>query len=463
MRLITKLPDTLLIVGGILLLFVALTWIIPPGEFDRELVNGREAVVRDSYHAVDASPQGLSAFLTAPLKGFIAAANIIGFVLIVGGSFTVLDRTGAIRAGLYSLVRYCERNPRFKNLIVPVIIIFFSLCGATFGMSEETLVFILITIPLALSLGYDAIVGVAIPFIGAGAGFAGAFINPFTLQIAQGFAGLQALSGWEYRLVVWSVFTLIAIVFIMRYARKVERNPELSLVKGIETRKFKGLGANPEVNTLTPARLVILTGFLLSIVMLILGAIQWDWYIPEISGLFLALGILSALIYRMSSADAVKYFYEGAKDMIAAAMIIALSKAILVVAEDGKIIDSILYYVSSAAKDLPAEISVQVMFFVQSAINFFVPSGSGQAALTMPIMAPLGDLLNISRQTTVLAFQFGDGISNLIIPTSYVTMGILAIAKIPYEKWFRWVWPLILIFFLAAMLLLIPPVSMFDY
>lgn len=471
MKLVTKLPDTLVIVLSIMALVVGLTWIIPAGNFERQTKtivkeNGQTrditVVVPNSYKETESSPQDHFAFLQGPIKGFISAGQIVAFVFIVGGAFGVLNKTNAINAGLQSIVQYSKKVPALKMLIIPSIIVLFSLAGATFGMSEEVLVFILITIPLALELGFDSITGVAIPFIGAGAGFAGAFANPFTIGIAQGIADIPVFSGWEYRMGIWLVFTLAATVFIMLYARKVERNPQLSLVYEIDRQRvsFKEGASQLE---LTISRKLILIVFAVGIGLLIYGVNQWGWYINEIAGLFVGIAIAAAIIERLSLEDATDGFKHGAQEMMTAGLVIAFSKGILIIAEDGKIIDTILYYVSNLVEDIPKYISVQIMFLVQSFLNFFLPSGSGQAALTMPIMAPLSDLLGITRQTAVLAFQFGDGLSNMIIPTSGVTMGVLSIAKIPYEKWVKWLLPLMGIFFILAILMLVPPVVFFDW
>lgn len=458
-----KLPDTLIIVTSILVIFTVLTWIVPAGNFDRELVNGRELVVPDSYHLADQNPQGLMNFLMAPAHGFISAAEIIAFVLIVGGAFSIVNKTGAIDSGLKKIIDLSLHNPRYKLPLMGLIIALFSIAGATFGMSEEVLVFVLITLPLAFSLGYDSIIGIAIPFVGAGAGFAGAFLNPFTVGIAQGIAELPPFSGWEYRMIVWFIFTSITIIFILGYARRLEKNPEASPVFAIDrARDPDKMKVDREVSFDWRKKL-ILFAFLGSIILLVIGVNSWGWYINEIAGLFLGLGILSALIAKMNSSITTNAFIDGARDMVYPAMIIALSKGILIIASDGNIIDTVLFYLSGTVDDFHRGVSVEIMFLVQSLLNFFLPSGSGQAALTMPIMAPLSDLLQISRQTAVLAFQFGDGLSNLVIPTSGVTMGVLAVAKIPYEKWLKWIWPLMLILIFTAMVLLLLPVVLFNW
>lgn len=457
-----KLPDTLILLLLILLVFTILTYLIPAGEFDRQVVNGRELVTPGSYHQTESNPAGFFEFILAPIQGFISSAQIIVFIFFVAGSFGIINKTGAIEAGLQSVVRLSRKRPKSKKFVIPVLMMLFSLAGATFGMSEEVLVFILITLPLSSALGYDSIVGVSIPFIGAGAGFAGAFLNPFTVGIAQGIAELAPFSGWEYRLVVWAVFTLAAIIFLMVYARKIEKKPETSPMYELD-KKSKYKEGHNMTGSFTARHKIVVTIFLLGLVLLIVGVNQWDWYINEISGLFFVLGIVSALVYRMPVNDTVDAFVSGAADMIKVTFVIAIAKGILIVASEGKIIDTILFYLSSAVEDYPRTVSVQLMFYMQSFLNFFLPSGSGQAALTMPIMSPLSDILGISRQTAVLAFQLGDGLSNLIIPTSGVTMGVLTIANIPYQKWFKWALPLMIMFFILAMLVLLPPVIFFNW
>ena len=448
-----KSPDALVIISLVLILFTILTWIIPAGEYAREVVGGRTVVMAGTYETVAASPQGLGDLLVSPIKGFVGAAHIIAFVILVGGAFSILTATGALDAGLGSVLKYAERNPTSKHFVVPVLMVIFSLAGCTFGMSEENLVFILITIPLARSMGYDNLVGVAIPFLGSAAGFAGAAINPFTVGIAQGIAELPIGSGAGYRWAVWAIFTVIAIIFVMLYIRKLEKHPEKKLV----TDDDQSIYESKEPPLLDLPRKLVLILFVFAIVLLMYGANQLGWYIDEISALFIALGLLSAVVTRMGVTKTVSSFTDGAKDMLTAAIIIGVSRAVLVVAEDGKIIDTVLYAMANGVEELPQTVSVQMMFFVQGALNIFIPSGSGQAAITMPIMTPLADILGIARQSAVLAFQFGDGLLNVIIPTSGVTMGILSIAKIPYNVWLKWVWKLILVFTIFSMLFLALP------
>jgi len=328
----------------------------------------------------------------------------------------------------------------------------------------------MITIPLSISLGYDAIVGISVAFVGAAVGFAGAFFNPFTIGIAQGIAEIQIFSGWEYRIFVWLIFTLAGILYVSYYARKVEKDPIKSLVGDIEY-DDKVMNLEEQDLQLNGRRIAILCLFGFAILLLVLGVQQeplvfdWlsKWYIEEISALFLALGIASGLIYGIGPSKMVSYFGEGAREMAMPALIVGFAKSIILIGEEGRIIDTILFSVSNLGENLPNYVSVQIMFFMQTGINFFVPSGSGQAALTMPLMAPLSDILGISRQTAVLAYQFGDGITNMIIPTSAVLMGVLQIAKIPYDKWFKFIVPLVVLLTIISMILLIIPVVFFNW
>ena len=458
-----KIPHTLIIVSVILIIFLILTWIVPAGEFQRSELNGRQVVVPGTYHHVAPQPQGLMDLFKAPIRGMISAAQIIAFVLLIGGAFGIVNKTGAINAGLAGILEGTRKNPAIKKFIIPVIMFLFSLAGASFGMCEEVMVFILITIPLAMAMGYDSLTGIAMPFIGAASGFAGAFSNPFTIGIAQGIAEIPVFSGWEYRLVVWVVLMAAAIAFVMWYARRIEKNPEKSLVYEIDRKRDLTAYHTNEDLSFNLKRKLVLVIFFGSIVMLIVGVNIWDWYINEIAGLFIAMALLTALFYRLPSGTAVAAFLEGARDMMTAALVIGLTRGMLIVATDGKIIDTILAGIAGSMGQFPKAVSVQLMFFFQGVMNFFVPSGSGQAALTMPLMAPLSDLIGITRQTAVLAYQLGDGLFTNIFPTSGVTMGILAIGNIPYDKWVRFMAPLSVIFLILGCLLLLPPVLFFEW
>jgi uncharacterized ion transporter superfamily protein YfcC len=454
-----KAPNTFLIIFLLIIVAAILTWIIPAGEFETTLKNGREIVVSGSYHTVDENPQGIFDVLTAPIDGFVDAALIIGFVLIVGGAFGVFTKTEAVDSGIKAIAKAHSTSPVVRKLLIPIFMTLFSIGGSVFGMGEEVIPFILIFVPMALMLGYDSITGVAIPFVGAGAGFAGAFINPFTIGIAQGIAELPPLSGIEYRVVVWFIITAAAIYFVMKHAEKVKTNPELSPTFELDKKKKENLQVSglEKFEGIDAKHKLVLILFLMGLIVLVWGVIFYGWYIAEISAVFFATGIIVGIAGKLTVKEITDSFLKGAKDLMPTALIIALARGILIIATDGKIIDTILYAASNPIDSLHPVISSQAMFVVQSFLNFFIPSGSGQAALTMPIMAPLGDLIGVSRQTAVLAYQFGDGFTNLIIPTSAITMGVLTLAEIQWDTWAKWMIKLQVVFILLGLILLIPP------
>jgi len=455
-----RLPHTLVLIYLMVVATVIATWIIPGGEYQRTVQDGRTIPVADSFKLVNRQPQGLGALFISPIKGFIEASAIIAFVFVVGGAFAIIQKTGAISAFIHNLALKFGNSKSLRVLLIPVTMTIFSLGGAIFGMCEETMPFVLIFVPLALSLGYDTIVGVSIPFVGAASGFAGAFFNPFTVGIAQGIAGLPLYSGIGYRLVIWAVGTAIAIIIVMRYASRILRNPKISPTYEHDLKQKDDLklrSISEEKVVISRPHKFVLYFFLLGMLLLVFGILKFKWYINEIAGLFLALGIGSGLLGRLKSKEIAEAFVSGAKDMINAALIIGCARAILVVAMDGKILDTMLFYMARSISTFHPIISSQMMFICQCVINFFVHSGTAQAALTMPIMAPLGDLVGITRQTSVFAFQLAEYI-NPVLPTSGVTMGVLGLAKLSWEKWAKWLIPLLLIWVIFAFLSLIPPV-----
>jgi uncharacterized ion transporter superfamily protein YfcC len=458
--------DPALLIFGILVLCAALTWVVPPGVFEKTSIEvpgagTREVVVPGSYERLEApARQGVGAVLLAPIRGLVAAADIVAFVLIVGGAFAVLDLTGAVAAGLRRLVAAAERSRSVERLVIPLFMVLFSLGGAIFGMAEETIPFVLIFVPLARSLGYDAVVGVAIPFVGSQAGFAAAFLNPFTVGVAQGIAEVPLFSGIGLRLGLWCITTGIAIAFVMAYAARVKRDPSRSAVAGLPAPEGAGSPTHDDQagapRELSRRHAAVLVTFGLGIAALVVGVIRYGWYIEEIAALFFGLAIAVGLVGRLSPSRISAAFMDGARALVATAVIIGLARGILVVLEDGLIIDTVLMAFSSLVDEVGTTGSAWVMFAAQTGLNFFVPSGSGQAALTMPIMAPLADLVGVTRQTAVLAYQMGDGFSNLIIPTNPVLIGAISLAGVPWDRWARWMLPLQAILFalgLAALAL----------
>ena len=455
-----RLPHTLVLIYVMVVLTVIATWIIPGGEYQRVQKGAQTVPVAGSYHRVASEPQGLGGLLVSPTRGFIDAAAIIAILFIVGGAFNVIQQTGAITAVIRNITFTFGRKKTLRVLLIPVVMLIFSLGGGVWGMCEETMPFILIFVPLALSLGYDTIVGVAMCFVGAAAGFAGAFFNPFTVGIAQGIAGLPMYSGLGYRLIVWACGTAIAIAVVMRYAARVRRTraqpdlrgrpgkrkaaqrrqarprkgdphePPMARAPRLRRRHGRHRRRHPQVQVVHPRDRRGVPGHR--------HPVRFVGGSREIFG---------------------KAFVDGAKDMINAALIIGSARAILVVATDGRILDTILAGMAGAISQFHPVISAEIMFVSQCIINFFVHSGTAQAALTIPIMAPLGDLVGITRQTSVFAFQLAEYI-NPVLPTSGVTMGVLGLAGLRWEKWARWIVPLLVLWILFAALALIPPVLM---
>lgn len=454
-----RLPNTFVLLFAILALIALATWFIPGGKYDTHLVDGKTLVDPGSFHYVQSAPQGLVALLKSPIRGFVEAAQIIGFVLIVGGAFAVLQKTEAIDSMILAIARAHAHSRFVRAALIPLFVTLFSVGGATFGMSEEAIPFVLIFIPLALALGYDSIVGVSIPFVGSQVGFAAAFLNPFNVGIAQGIAGVPVFSGVGYRLVVWFACTAVTVAFLMWYAARVKRHPTLSPTWQIDQLKRAERGAEVDALRFTRRHGLILGLFASTLGAMVVGVVGYGWYIDEIAALFFAMAILVAAAGRLSPDEFVASFVQGARDMVSTALVIAIARATVVIARDGQIIDTMLHALSPLVQSEHAAFAAQKMFLIQSVINFFIHSGSGQAALTMPIMAPLADLVGVSRQTAILAFQLGE-LSTPMIPTSGVTVGVLALARIPWIVWAKWMVPLQLVYLVLALLLLVPPTLM---
>ena len=444
------------LIFAIMIFMAALTYILPAGQYDTVQKDGRTYTVAGSYHAVDANPQGVGAILTAPAKGFIDCANIIVFIFITGAVFTLLERTGTVRAFIVGTSYLFSTREKLKKFFIPVSMLLFSLGGAVFGMEEETLIFIPLFIPLALSLGYDSVVGVSIPFLGAWVGFGSAFMNPFTVGISHGIAQLPLYSGMGFRFVVWAICTATVIAFMMYYGEKVRKNPSASLTYEEDRARLKDLKVNQfEKPQFAPAHWWIAAVFAVGMGVLVYGVAKLGWFIVEISGLFLGVGIVCALIGRLTLNQTTDAIIDGARSMVSVAVMLALARAIVVIAGDGRILDTVLYTIAKAIGNLHPLLAAEGMFWAHSFLNFFIASGSGQAVLTMPVMIPLSDLIGVSPQLSILAYQFGEGWTNAIIPTAPVTMAAIGMAGIPWLKWAKWNWPLQVILAVLSMVLLV--------
>jgi len=525
----TKIPHTYVIVFAIIVFSAVLTWIVPGGEFERTTVmvgeTEREIIKSESFHYIESEPQTWQIF-SAIFDGFVDKADIIVFILLIGGAFWIMNNSRAIDVGIYSFLKFTrklEHNKVLKflgvdNIIITLIMLMFSAFGAIFGMSEETIAFIIIFVPLAITMGYDSIVGVSMCFVAAGLGFAGALLNPFTIGIAQGLSDLPLFSGIEYRFFCWIVINAVGIAWILRYAARVKKNPKLSPVyeddaywrnKGgaedIENIEYKTpksawitfliilavmtiyaftvpettlkVGNSSTTLPVIPVLTVVflITGilslrksahfFVLNLLMftilyLIVGVMGYGWYVMEIATLFFAMGIAAGIAMNNSPNKITNLFIEGVKDIMSAAMVVGLAGGIIIILQNGHIIDTILHSISESMGNMGEIASVGMMYFFQTIINVMIPSGSAKAALTMPIMSQFSDLIGVSRQATVMAFQFGDGFTNMITPTSGVLIGVLGVAKIPYDKWVKWITPFMIVLIILGFLLLIPTVMM---
>jgi uncharacterized ion transporter superfamily protein YfcC len=443
-----KVPHTYVILFCMIIIVAILTYVIPAGQYQKvESSTGRMVVDPNSYAQVDSASAKPFDVLKAFPKGLGAAQSIVFFIFIVGGSFNVVNQTGAIEAGISKVALSLKGR---EKLLIPIIVVLFSLGGATIGMAEEAIVFVPIGIALARALGYDAIVGMSIVALGAAAGFTSGFMNPFTVGVAQSIAELPMFSGIALRLVIWVCSVALIIVYIYRYANKVKADPTKSLVYELEQEEKDHAIDLSNIKEMTGKRVAVLLIFGVGMGILIFGVFKFGWYITEIAAIFLAIGIFGGFAGGMNFDDIAKNFIAGAKDMTTGALVVGLARGLLVIMEGSMIIDTIVYGMGSVVSSLPKTVSAVGMLLVQSFLNFFIPSGSGQAATTMPIMAPLSEVIGLTRQTAVLAYQFGDGISNSIIPTSGVLLANLSIAKIKYEVWVKYVAPLIGLWTLMA-------------
>lgn len=461
-------PNAFVLICAVLVVVGVLTWIVPPGKFDRikqkTPAGEKELVVHGSYRDLpteSATPQSPWQWLQAPIKAFYdkdhSAADVVGFILLVGGAFGVLHKTGAILAAIAWLTS--RAGPRNRFLMIPVLMFAFSLGGALFGMAEETIPFVLVTVPLAVALRFDTLTGIAIPFFGSQLGFSTAFVNPFTLGIAKGIAGQDISVGYSYRVTLWAITTLLGSALILWHAARVARDPSRSLTPQLDA-YWRTRVAEPgsAAATLTARHLAVLIAFALAMVTLAYGSTSLDWYITELAALFLGMALVCGLLGGLRLGQVADSFVDGAKDLCGAAVLVAFSRAVLIIADHGQIIDPILNAAANSMSGLSPIAASEVMLAFQSGMNFFVPSGSGQAALVMPVMTPLADLLHVHRENAILAYQFGDGFTNLIVPTNAVLMGVLSVARMEYSTWFRWIWKIqIGLFLLAAIYLALSP------
>ena len=434
-----NLPHIFIILFGIVLICTILTWIIPAGEFDRvtDAATGREVAVAGTWHEVDATPVGFFQFFQSFFNGMLNAGEIIFFVFISFASTTFVIKSGAFDGLVVSLMKIFKGKS--SVVIIPLFMLLFGVGSSTVGMFEEWLPFIPIFAAIFIGMGYDAVVGLAVVALGAGVGYSGAVMNPFTVGVAQGIAGVDYMSGAGFRIACHAAMLIVAAAIVMRYALKVKADPTKSLVYGDD---FSALTTTDmEEREFGIKQKLVLLDLLVAIVVVVWGVKANGWYFGEISAVFLIMGIVAAIIMRDSLNVIGNGFAKGFQDACVAAMMIGIARATVVVLESGHIIDTVVYGLSLPLSHLPAWLCAIAMLIMQTLLNFFVPSGSGQAAVSMPIMAPMSDLIGVNRDVAVLAYQFGDGMSNIVWPTAFAAI-MSGLAGVKLNKWWKFIFPI---------------------
>jgi len=455
-----NMPDAFVILFFVVLIAWSLTYFLPAGSFEvTTSAEGQNQINAQTYKAVDEDISGLPLFGTDGQMGLVnyafegmtsgsrmgSAIGVMVFILVVGGAFGVIMQTGAINNGIMALIK---KTQHLEVAIIPIIFTMFSLGGAVFGMGEEAIAFCIVLYPLIVALGYDAITTLLITYVATQIGFATSWMNPFSVAVAQGLAEVPVMSGAYFRMTLWALFTAWGIMYTIRYAKKIKANPLASPT--IENdRKLAQAQTDLSQNQFSGLDKAILVTFLIGICWVIWGVLVHAYYIPEIASQFFAVGIVIGLIAilgkRLTANQVSKAFQDGAAALLPAALIVGMAKGILLMlggddATSPSVLNTLLYGMGSAIEGVSSGTAAVVMLILQSVFNFFVASGSGQAALTMPLMAPLADIVDVSRQTAVLAFQLGDGLTNIIIPTSASLIGCLGVVKVDWMVWVKFIW-----------------------
>lgn len=447
-----KMPTAYTILFCLLILVAIATWIIPPGGYD--YVDG--VPVAGTYHSVEATPQGVGAVLKAPFAGFFDAVDVCVFILMVGGYLGVVMHTGAIDAGVgYLIARLGDK----ERLLIPILMVFFGLGGTFYGMWEETMAFYPLLIPVFVATGYDALVGIAVILLGAGAGVIGSTVNPFATGIASGFAGVSLGEGLLLRILMWVSFEAVAIWYVMAYAAKVKKRPSHS--KTGHTLAVDIPETGEALPPMTTTQKVVLAVFGLTFATMVYGVIPFSdlglplptlgWWFPDLSALFLVAGIVVGLIAKLGEEEIAQVFVDGCSEMLGVAFIIGVSRGITVLMQDGRITDTVLHWGEEALSGAGAVTFVVLVFLVYVPLSILIPSSSGLATLSVPILAPIGQFSGVSGDLIVTAFQAASGLVNIITPTAAVVMGALAFGAVAYDRWVAFVWKIVLIFFVMIL------------
>ncbi len=476
-----RVPHVFTLLTGMVFLASLSTWVVPSGQYERVVMqideHDRTLVVPGTYREIPkayslegaligeqgeegaARPVGILGFLTAIPCGLEQSADIIFFIFIIGGTFGILQRSGTIAAAVQALL---DRLGHSATLVTVVLMLVIAAGGSTLGMTEEFIPLVPVFLLISSRLGYDRIYGLALVMLAAQMGFAAATTNPFTVSIAQGIAELKLGSGMGLRLVFFGSCMAVTITYVLRYGARIKADPSRSWVADLPDESGAGPGDRPRGDspqTLTRAHVAIIVSSAAIFAGVLFGATRWGWWMAEMAGGFFLMGLVAAAISPLTVAESTRAAVRGMEEMVVAALVVGFARGIQVALVDGQILDTLIHSAATALRSVPQYVSVVGMLLFQSSLNLVIPSGSGQAAVTMPLMAPLADVLGITRQTAVLAFQFGDGLSNTIVPTSGVLMGMLALARIPYGRWLRFVLPLFLMLLLLACAFLVIAVT----
>lgn len=438
-----KVPHTYVIIFFLVVLVALLTYIIPAGQFERakDASTGKTLIVVESFKYIESNPASIVDIFKSFVKGLNSSSGIVFFIFIVGGAFQIITATGTVEA---ITVRIAKKFIGKENAIIPIFLILFSIFGTTMGMSTEVMIFIPLGIVIARTLGFDAITGTAMISLGAACGFTAGLLNPFNVGVAQSIAEVPLFSGLWLRAILLVCLLIVNSIYIIKYSRKVKRNSSLSIVAELEKEDEGTINLNlDDMKDMEIKNYLVILTLVVGFAAIIWGVSKNGWWIEELATTFLAMGIVSGILSKFGPSRIATEFVNGAKSMVFGALIVGIARAVLIVMQDASIVDTVVKGLADSISGFPSSIAALGMYFVQIIINTFITSGSGQAATTMPIMTPLADLLGVSRQTAVLAFQLGDGFSNSILPTSSALMGALAVSKIPYEKWLKFVVPLL--------------------
>mgnify|MGYP001228449970 CR=1 FL=1 len=453
---INKVPNTFTILLLLISLFSILTFVLPAGKYERveNKQLGRDVPIPGSYSVVEASPQGFFDTLMAPISGFynpssyeVGAIDVSLFVLMVGGFLAVVTKTGAIETGI---ARVMIRLKGKEIWMIPILMFLFCLGGTSYGMAEETLAFYGLLIPVFVAAGFDPLVAVAVIFVGSGIGTLGSTINPFGTVIASNAADIDFIEGMTTRIVVLAVAFTAGCAYVMRYAQKIKRNPSLSLTYELsESNKKHFLGEsanNQDIPALTRPQQFVLILFAATFIVMVYGVSTLGWWMAEMSTLFIFMAIVCGLVGKLEEDELIDSFISGAADLIGVALIIGVARGIVVVMEAGSITDTILNFCEELVAGKSSIVFVNTVYWIEMLLAFVVSSTSGLAVMTMPILAPLSDFANTGRELVVSAYMFGIGTVLFITPTYGVLMGCLAIGRVPYGAWLRFIMPLVLFF-----------------